>query len=129
MELWGEELSNTSVVLHLDNCAVVHVINKNFSKDPNLMKLMRRLMVASLKFNIHFYAEHIPGLHNIAPDLLSRLQIQRFKVLYPNMEMKETLSSYRNIVATYRSFIHAQGDTNAIPLPPLLSHLLLYIAH
>ena len=48
-------------------------------------------MVASLKFNIHFYAEHIPGLHNIAPDLLSRLQIQRFKVLYPNMEMKETL--------------------------------------
>ena len=45
MELWGEELSNTSVVLHSDNCAVVHVINKNSSKDPNLMKLMRRLRV------------------------------------------------------------------------------------
>lgn len=88
MEMWGEELSNTSVVIHSDN--IVHVINKT-SKDFNLMKLMRRLMVASLKFNIHFHSEHISGLHNIAPDLLSRVQIQRFKELFPYMEMEETL--------------------------------------
>ena len=42
---------------------------------------------------------------------------------------EDSLSSYRNIFATYRSFIHAQVDKNASPLPPLLSHLLLYIAH
>lgn len=40
---------------------------------------MRRLKVASLKFNIHFHSEQIPGLYNTAPDLMSRLQIQRFK--------------------------------------------------
>lgn len=90
MEIWGESLSNTAVVLHSDNSAVVHVINKNSSKDPHLMKLMRRLMLASLKYNIHFFAEHIPGLYNVAPDLLSRLQIQRFRELFPAMKAEKT---------------------------------------
>lgn len=90
MEIWGESLSNTTVVLHSDNSAVVHVINKNSSKDPHLMKLMRRLMLASLKYNIHFFAEHIPGLYNVAPDLLSRLQIQRFRELFSDMKAERT---------------------------------------
>lgn len=86
MEMWGATLSNSSIVFHSDNSAVVHIINKNTSKDPNLMKLMRRLMVASLLHNIHFNAEHIAGLLNIAADLLSRLQISRFRTLYPTMD-------------------------------------------
>lgn len=73
-------------MFHSDNSAVVHIINRNTSKDPNLMKLMRRLMVASLLHNIHFNAEHIAGLLNIAADLLSRLQISRFRTLYPTMD-------------------------------------------
>ena len=72
MDLWGTTLTNSSVVLHSDNIAVVHIINSNTSKDPNLMKLMRRLMVASPTYDIQFSAEHIPGLHNTAADLLSR---------------------------------------------------------
>lgn len=40
---------------------------------------MRRLKVASLNFNIHFHSEQIPGLYDTAPDLMSRIQIQRFK--------------------------------------------------
>lgn len=90
MEIWGEGLSNTSVVLHSDNSVVVHVINTNSSKDPHLMKLMRRLMLALLKYNISFFAEHIPGLYNVAPDLLYRLQIQRFRELFPDMEARRT---------------------------------------
>lgn len=42
---------------------------------------------------------------------------------------EDSLSSYRNIFATYKSFIHDQVDKNLSPLPPSLSHLLLYIAH
>ena len=86
MDLWGTTLTNSSVVFHSDNIAVVHIINSNTSKDPNLMKLMRRLMVASLTYNIQFSAEHIPGLHNTAADLVSRLQISRFRTLYPLMD-------------------------------------------
>lgn len=39
------------------------------------------------------------------------------------------MSSYRNIFATYKSSIHDQIDKNSSPLPPSLSHLLMYIAH
>lgn len=72
-KLLGEELSNTSVVKHSDS--IVQVINKTSCKKFNFMKLMRRLKVASLKFNIHFHSEQIPGLYNTAPDFMSRLQI------------------------------------------------------
>lgn len=43
-------------------------------------------MVTSLKYNISFHAEHIPGLLNNAADLLSRLQVQQFKVQFPGMD-------------------------------------------
>ena len=51
---------------------------------------MRRLMIAALTYTIHFHAEHIPGLYNTAADLLSRLQIQQFKVSFPEMDNEST---------------------------------------
>lgn len=89
IEIWGPLVANTSITFHSDNTAVVHIINKNTSKDLDLMKLMRCLMVASLKYNVHFHAEHIPGLLNIPADL-SRLQIHQFREHCPNMEEKPT---------------------------------------
>lgn len=47
-------------------------------------------MIVSLRYNIHFRAEHIPGLLNTAADLLSRLQIQQFKDQYPKMDRRPT---------------------------------------
>jgi hypothetical protein len=88
VEMWGPSIANTSVTFHSDNSAVVYTINKHSSKNQNLMKLMRRLMVASLRYNIHFHAEHIPGLLNTSADLLSRLQIQQFREHYPDAEQK-----------------------------------------
>ena len=51
---------------------------------------MRRLMIAALTYIIHFHAEHIPGLYNTAADLLSRFQIQQFKVSFPEMDNEST---------------------------------------
>lgn len=75
IEMWGPTVTNTS---------------KNTSKDPNLMSLMRQLMITSLRYNIHFRAEHIPGLLNTHANLLSRLQIQH-KDQYPKMDRKPTV--------------------------------------
>ena len=66
IEIWASNLANQCIQFHCDNIAVFHVINKNTSKDPILMKLMRRLMVTVLKHNILFRAIHIPGLKNVA---------------------------------------------------------------
>ena len=75
LEIWGSSLGNCPVTLHSDNMAVVQVINKNSSKDSHLMKLM----IVSLKYNINFVAELIPGKSNVAADFLFRLQVEEFK--------------------------------------------------
>lgn len=55
------------------------------------MALVRRLVIASMKYNILLRAEHIPGKYNILPDLLSRLQIQKFQATAPYMDKTPTL--------------------------------------
>ena len=90
LEIWGSSLGKCSVTLHSDNMAVVQVINKNSSKDSHLMKLMRCLMIVSLKYNKNFVAEHIPGKSNVAADSLSRLQVEEFKQQFPFMDSKPT---------------------------------------
>jgi len=62
LEIWGDLLSNKRIQFHSDNIAVVYIINKKTSKDPVLMKLLRRLVVQLMKFNILFVAVHIPGM-------------------------------------------------------------------
>lgn len=83
IEIWGQNLSNCSIMFFSDNLAVVHIINKMSSKDSVVMSLVRRLVLACLEYNILFRAEHVPGKQNILPDLLSRLQVQKFRCTTP----------------------------------------------
>jgi len=71
--------------------AVVYIINKQTSKDPTIMILVRRLVLPILKFNILFKVSHIAGIKNIAADQLSRLQIQQFKRECPHMDSATTI--------------------------------------
>ena len=91
VEIWGSSLKNRCVLFHSDNQPVVHIINRQTSKDTLIMKLVRRLVVASMKFNILMKAEHIPGHCNIIGDLLSRFQIQQFRARAPYMNREPTL--------------------------------------
>lgn len=68
LETWGHSLQNSSVLFFSDNEAVVAVINKQTSKDKDMMVLLRTLVVAALKFNVHFKSKHIPGKYNILAD-------------------------------------------------------------
>jgi hypothetical protein len=67
------------MLFHCDNLAVVYSTNKQTAKDPHLMKLIRRLVIQALRFNIFFSARHIPGLRNVIADKLSRLQMVEFR--------------------------------------------------
>lgn len=86
VETWGQALANQSILFHSDNIAVVEIINKISSKDTSVMCLVRRLVLACLRHNILFQAQHIPGKINTLPDLLSRLQVQKFLGLAPYMD-------------------------------------------
>ncbi len=61
-------MRNQRIIFFTDNAALVDVINKTTSRDPVIMGLVRRLVLACLKFNILFRAAHVPGLENHLPD-------------------------------------------------------------
>lgn len=90
IEFWEGEVKNKHIQFHCDNIAVVYAINKQTAKDPNLMKLVRRLVVQALIFNVRFEAVHIPCLKNILADKLSRFQITEFRKLASHMDNTQT---------------------------------------
>lgn len=81
--IWGHVLENKRLLFHVDNEAVVYIINKQTSKDPRVMRLLRNLVLLTLKFNIIFKAVHIEGRNNSVADAISRCQWSRFKELAP----------------------------------------------
>lgn len=91
LEIWGPLLTNKCIVLHTDNAAVVHIINRQTSKDKNIMHLVRRLVIQCMSHNILVKAEHIPGTINVLADLLSRFQVDKFLCLAPNMDRSPTV--------------------------------------
>ncbi|VDI41983.1 Hypothetical predicted protein [Mytilus galloprovincialis] len=83
IEIWGKTLANHKVLFMTDNQAVADIINKTSSKDKNLMKLVRRMVLSAMKFNIHFRAKHIAGKTNVVCDLLSRFSFQEAHRIAP----------------------------------------------
>jgi hypothetical protein len=91
LEVWGNELANRCIILHSDNHAVVHIINSQTSKDTHIMILVRRLVLACMQNNILIKSVHIPGKSNTLPDLLSRLQIDKFRAVATHMDSQPTV--------------------------------------
>ena len=90
LELWGVWFRDNCLTIHSDNSAVVHIINKQSSKEPMVMTLVRRLVLVCMSKNILVRAKHIPGKLNILPDLLSRFQMEQFHLHAPQMDPEPT---------------------------------------
>ena len=82
MQMWGESLANKRILFFTDNDSVVQVINRQTSKNKELLQLV----LICLRHNILFRARHIQGKKNILADSLSRLQVGKFKALASNVE-------------------------------------------
>ena len=54
------------------------------------MFFVRKLVLVCLRYNIIFKAKHIAGVNNILADALSRLQVQAFKQMAPQMDSSPT---------------------------------------
>lgn len=70
--------------------AVVEIINKKSCRDKVLMKLLRRSVLVSLRFNIHFRAKHIPGKMYVTADRLSRFKFQEAVQETPHLHRQQT---------------------------------------
>lgn len=80
---WGPQLANKRINFRTDNMAVVHIINSCTSKDRRIMTLVRRFVLLSMSFNIHFKASHVSGTLNYLADSLSRQQVSTFHQMAP----------------------------------------------
>ena len=84
--IWGPKLSHLNLNIHTDNEALVSIINNQTVKNNELcLKLLRIFVLTCLKYSIYIKAFHIPGVDNSICDALSRLQVDLFKSLAPNM--------------------------------------------
>jgi hypothetical protein len=63
-------LTNHKILFFTDNAAVVDIINNTTSKDKVIMKLVRRLVLAALKYNIFFRAKHIRFIMTLSLDVV-----------------------------------------------------------
>ena len=90
MEIWGKELQNKKILFMSDNVSVVQIINKQTSKEKVIMRLIRRLVLSTLRYNIHFRAKHIPGKQNVVADHLSCFKFQAAFSSMPLLNRKQT---------------------------------------
>lgn len=91
VKVWSSLLSNKRILFMTDNQAIVHIINRQTSKDKDIMFLVRSLVLTSLSCNLHFSAKHIPGKHNKIADLLSRSQVETAHDWAPWLEENPTV--------------------------------------
>ncbi|XP_056617722.1 uncharacterized protein LOC130432405 [Triplophysa dalaica] len=84
--LWGKEWSASSIIVHCDNEATVHCINKGRSHSPAIMPFLRRLIWISACDQFILTAKHIPGSKNQIADALSRFAFQKFRLLAPEAD-------------------------------------------
>ena len=81
--VWGPTLQQKSLEVQCDNTGAVSAINKGSSKDKTAMHLLRCLWFFAALFQIRIIATHIPGIDNVAADMLSRNLLSEFQEAYP----------------------------------------------
>lgn len=84
--VWADQLSGKRVIIRTDNMAVVSIVNRQTSKCPKIMKLVRFFVLQCLKVNLAFCAKHIAGKQNDIADALSRFQMVRFREAAPSAD-------------------------------------------
>ena len=82
--LWGPCWVGQHVLFHVDNMAVVQVVQKLNTSKPRLSHLLRCVYFYSACSSSHFL-QHIPGVQNIVADALSRQKLSLFHSLFPQL--------------------------------------------
>lgn len=87
---WTEYMRGKKVMYYCDNSAVVHILTSGVSKDTHLMELVRELFHIAADAGFEWSAKYISTSDNGIADALSRLEMNRFRALAPNMEAEMT---------------------------------------
>ena len=89
--IWGRNWESSHIRVRSDNSAVVAIINGGYSRDTEVMHLMRCLHFLSARYDFRLSAEHIKGSLNEAADALSRNFLSTFQTLQPSASKEPTI--------------------------------------
>ena len=84
--LWGNQWKGSYVQCQCDNEAVVAIIQSRYSRDDDLMHLLRCLFFIEASSGFNLIAQHIPGSNNTLADNLSRNLLPSFLSKAPQMD-------------------------------------------
>ena len=90
IRIWFPHLSNKRILFHVDNSAVVQVLNTATSKSARVMHIVRKLVLLNLQHNITIKAQYIPSKSNSIADSISRSQWRKFRRLAPEADQQPT---------------------------------------
>lgn len=88
--VFGKEWQKKKIMFVCDNQSVISILRNGRSKCPHIMKLMRTLTWLALNNNFYFSSIYIESEKNVSADLLSRLQVEKFKELRPDADLQAT---------------------------------------
>ena len=87
---WGRHWRGCHLHCNCDNEAVVHLLSSRYSRNSNIMHLLRCLFFVEAFYAMHISASHIPGRANTLADNLSRNQLPSFFLQAPHMSLVPT---------------------------------------
>ena len=100
---FGREWQQKKIMFVCDNQSVNSILRKGRSRCHHIMKLMRTLTWLALTNNFYFSSSYIESKKNVYADLLSRLQVEKFKELRPDADPQPTPSpSPDNLLWNYK---------------------------
>ena len=101
VSMFSDRLANTNVLWLCDNEAVTVIINKQTSKNKNVMVIMRDLVLILMRQNIYLKAEHLPGLSNHVCDTISRFHVTEDFLRENGLDHKPTMIAMRLLPSNY----------------------------
>ena len=88
VHLWGNKMKKKNILFHIDNEALVNVINRQSCRSKRLMILVRDFVLLAMKLDCWFKSAHILTKCNGIADAISRMQWTRLRMLAPEAEEK-----------------------------------------
>lgn len=85
--VWGPQWTRLRIKVYCDNEAVVEVVAAGYSKESNLMHLLRCLFLVTAFHELVIIPVHIPGARNVVADAISRNNMDLFRSQVPGARL------------------------------------------
>jgi hypothetical protein len=87
---WCHCFRHQHLVFHIDCQPIESAVLKGDSREQELMQLIRCLSYLAATHQFLYTLVHVPGINNVAADLLSRLKVDEFRQQFPNAQPSAT---------------------------------------